>query len=160
MPPGQELRYRLEIRREAANSQVRSRTCRRQAAAAWSIVRERLIRAPNCSGRVMRKAGHPLSEIEEVPARLATTLREDLSVTTAEEFLGLAMRYASNLQGLLDLDSEGFLKLVDHVRGALSPTEVDELCQETSPEYPYMTGHDAPADGKNQYDAMKGDDDD
>jgi hypothetical protein len=97
---------------------------------------------------VVSKIGHPLSEIAEIPERFLSTLREELSVTTVEEFLDLASRYPSDLQQLLDADDTEWSQLIDVSRAALSRTELDDVLHPPADDYPYMTGHDAPADGR------------
>jgi hypothetical protein len=105
------------------------------------------------------KIGHPLSEIAEIPERFSSTLREELSVTTVEEFLDLALRYPSDLQQLLDVDDTEWSQLIDVSRATLSRPEFDDVLRPPADDYPFMTGHDAPADGRVEREP-KGNDDD
>jgi hypothetical protein len=96
----------------------------------------------------MKKAGHPLAALREVPEPLVQKLHQELSVTTIEEFLDLASRNGPQLQSFLELDDSEWSRVLERSRESLSPAELEESFRQQSTDYPFRTGHDAPPDTK------------
>jgi hypothetical protein len=98
----------------------------------------------------MQKLGHPLREIDAFPKEHLEKLRDDLSVTTAEEFIDLARRYPDTLRTVLGTDDDQLASLRESA--AAAAPEAEQLSQEPPPDgYPFRTGHDAPPEGKETF---------
>jgi hypothetical protein len=96
------------------------------------------------------KLGHPLREISSFPGELVARLRDEFSVTTAEEFVGLWRAARKNLEEALG-DAEQTEVLVRKAMESLSPTELQAIVEAERRSYPFATGHDPPPDGRKTY---------
>ncbi len=96
----------------------------------------------------MPKLGHPLREIPEFDPPLVARLRDEYSVTTAEEFVGLWRSVQAQLRSLLGSKAE---ELASAALRRLSPEQIADMHRAEQSEYPYRTGHDAPPAGKSTF---------
>lgn len=88
------------------------------------------------------KDGIPLASLSWFPAEARQKLRDELSVTTAEEFIGLAESASGQVSSLIDLDEKQFADLVERVFKVL-PADVQQTLRNLSKlPYPYSTGLD------------------
>jgi hypothetical protein len=97
----------------------------------------------------MQKNGVQIAEVRGFPPPLAERLRDELSVTTAEEFVDLAHRMATSMQSLLGLNESQFTKLRVLVEEA-APEEADSPTSSTS-EYRFRTGLEPPPPGQETF---------
>jgi hypothetical protein len=93
----------------------------------------------------MQKNGIPIGEVRGFPPPLAARLRDELSVTTAEEFVDLAHRTATAMQSLLGLDEDQLAKLRDLAEEA-APKEAATLRSSTTNRR-FRTGLEPPPAG-------------
>ena len=98
----------------------------------------------------MPKTGHPLREVPGFDPALVLRLRDELSVTTAEEFVGLWRSAAGSLAHLFGGSKEAS-RLAEAATSAIGSERLEEIVQAESSRYPYFTGHDAPPAGKKTY---------
>lgn len=99
----------------------------------------------------MGKPGHPLLELRDFSPQAAAQLRE-YSVTTAEEFLGLARTAPQQLISLLHLDRAGLQRLENAAAQVVSPQEQAEFAAaERRSSKEFGLGHDAPALGHDTF---------
>lgn len=98
------------------------------------------------------KTGHSLREIDRFPRDLLDRLRDELSVTTAEEFVDLGHRLPEQLRSALQVGDELFRDLYAAAFGALSPQQRREIMAPKRESYPFATGHDAPVEGETFHD--------
>ena len=97
----------------------------------------------------MQKTGHPLRDIEGFSADLVARLRDELSVTTAEEFVDLERRYPEAIQTVVDAGPRTVRRL-RHAASVAAP-EAEQLSSEAAPDYPFATGQDAPPEGRQTF---------
>jgi hypothetical protein len=98
----------------------------------------------------MDKLGHPLRDVEGFPPDMVDRLRDQLSVTTAEEFVDLARRFPAAVQGVLGADEKQLADLRKCAVGAAPDSEA--LSEAPAPDdYPFATGHDAPPEGHDTF---------
>jgi hypothetical protein len=100
----------------------------------------------------MDKVGQPLNEIAEFSDDDVARLRDQLSVTTADEFVDLARRFPDSIAEVLGVAR----RKVGHLRRAAAAVapEADELAARggaAADGYPYLTGHDAPPEGHDTF---------
>jgi len=98
------------------------------------------------------KPGHSLREIETFTPEVIERLRDELSVTTAEEFVDLGSRMEGRLRSLLGIEDGRFQQLYQAAAASLSSRERREVTEPRRGHYPFATGHDAPVDGDTFYD--------
>ena len=96
------------------------------------------------------KFGHPLREISGAPPGLLMKLRDELSVTTAEELVAL---WRSSKEDLLRaIGDRGALESLAHrALDVLPPEEVKSIVEAEQRSYPYATGHEPPPKGRDTY---------
>ena len=92
---------------------------------------------------IVRKTGATLADIEGFPPPAVELLRDELSVTTAEEFVDLARRMAPQLRSLLAVDEAGLDHLCVHAQ------TVADAVPTTNREF--RTGVDPPPGGRDTY---------
>ena len=92
------------------------------------------------------KPGHPLRALTHLAPDLLSTLRDELSVTTAEEFLGLVRQHPRELENLLHLEPASLARIAREAESLLEPRELAVLTEKSADDYPYRTGHDAPVE--------------
>jgi hypothetical protein len=97
------------------------------------------------------KPGHPLQQVPGFPAESAEKLRDELSVSTGEEFLDLAGRFGDGLGTLLDAGPGEVERLRELVRAVLPAEQVRSIENPQKLAYPFRTGHDAPPTGKQTF---------
>jgi|GEM_PF-1902665 len=90
------------------------------------------------------KQGYPLREIRGFEPQVLSTLRDRLSVTTAEEFLHAATTYADDIARLLSTDRRGVEDYAHAAAAALGHDEADAILHPPVSAYGFSTGHDAP----------------
>jgi hypothetical protein len=90
------------------------------------------------------KQGYPLREISGFDTRVLSTLRDHLSVTTAEEFLHAAATYPDAIAGLLSTDRVVVARYAEAAAAALGHDEADAILNPPAVPYAFRTGHDAP----------------
>jgi hypothetical protein len=76
----------------------------------------------------VRKQGVALADVDGFPRAAVERLRDDASITTAEEFADLARRMAPSLQSLLEIDDASFARLralAEHAAGSVAQTPGD-----------------------------------
>lgn len=97
------------------------------------------------------KPGHSLREIDTFTPEVIERLRDELSVTTAEEFVDLGSRMEGRLRSLLGIGDGRFQELFEAAAASLSRRQLHEVVQPRRGHYPFATGHDAPVDGDTFY---------
>jgi len=96
------------------------------------------------------KSGHPLQEISGAPPDLLMKLRDQLSVTTAEELVALWRSSRDDLLRAIG-DHAGLESLAYRALNVLSPEEVKTIVEAEQRPYPYATGHEPPPKGRDTY---------
>ena len=96
------------------------------------------------------KFGHPLREISGAPPDLLIKLRDELSVTTAEELVALWRLSKDDLLRAIG-DRAGLEPLAYRALDVLSPEEVKAIVEAEQRPYPYATGHEPPPKGRDTY---------
>lgn len=95
--------------------------------------------------RSVQKQGVALVDIEGFPAAAVERLRDEVSVTTADEFADIARRMAPKLQAMLEIDDDSFARLRQLAEVAATvgdaPDSTDRL----------RTGMDPPSGGRDTY---------
>ena len=96
------------------------------------------------------KLGHPLREISGAPPDLLMKLRDELSVTTAEELVAL---WRSSKEDLLRaIDDRGALESLAHrALDILPPEQVKSIIEAEQRSYPYATGHEPTTKDRDTY---------
>ncbi len=94
----------------------------------------------------MPKPGHSLRTLRNIDPHLVSTLRDELSVSTAEEFLHFVRLYPRELENLLHVGPAEIDRVAREAESLLEPVEPVALASEPEDAYPYRTGHDAPAE--------------
>jgi hypothetical protein len=89
------------------------------------------------------KPGVALADVEGFPPSAVERLRDEASVTTAEEFADLARRMGPSLQALLDADDEEFARL-----RALAEAVAPDVGGEPGE---FRTGMDPPPGGRDTH---------
>ncbi len=102
------------------------------------------------------KQGYPLREISGFGARVLSTLRDHLSVTTAEEFLQAATSYLDDVARLLSTSRTGVEGYAHAAAQALGHDEADAILNPAAIAYGFATGHDAPPAGHTFREERKG----
>jgi hypothetical protein len=97
------------------------------------------------------KPGHPLQQVPGFPPASAQKLRDELSISTGEEFLDLAGRFTDGLRRLLGAGPDEIERLRDLVRAVLPAEQVHSIEKPQKLDYPFRTGHDAPPSGKQTF---------
>jgi hypothetical protein len=85
----------------------------------------------------VRKQGVALADVDGFPRAAVDRLRDEASITTAEEFVDLARRMGPSLQSLLEVDDASFARLRALAEGAAG--DVPEASGD------FRTGMDPPA---------------
>jgi hypothetical protein len=96
----------------------------------------------------MPKPGHPLRKLNGFPSGATDELRQ-YSVTTAEEFLGLAEASREALEQLLKVDSARLDALLQIATDVVGPKLREEMARANGTKY--CTGHDAPPTGRKTF---------
>lgn len=100
---------------------------------------------------VVQKPGHPLEKVTQFPREIVALLREH-SVTTAEEFLGLAHAAPAALASLLRIDRDGLRAFEKAAADVVPPEEQEQIAREAKKDpAQYGLGHDAPPAGKDTF---------
>lgn len=96
------------------------------------------------------KLGHPLREISGAPPDLLMKLRDELSVTTAEELVAL---WRTSKEDLLRAIPDGCAleSLAQKALDVLPPEEVKSIVEAEQRSYPYATGLQLPPKGDDTY---------
>ena len=102
---------------------------------------------------MIQKAGHRLSDIGPFPQDGLARLRDELSVTTAEEFLDLAARFPAGICRTLAIRDDALAGLVRIVATAV-PTAIPPAT--LTPVRPFATGHDRPPAGHETFERTSG----
>ena len=97
------------------------------------------------------KSGHPLKDTGIASPAMLERLRDELSVTTAEEFLHFASHYREALAELLDTTPQAVDRLAATAAASVGADEAAAIGAEPEDAYPYRTGHDAPAAGHDTF---------
>jgi hypothetical protein len=98
----------------------------------------------------MPKSGHSLCEIPGFDPNLLAQLRDQLSVTTAEEFVGLWRSVPSALAGAVGGTQRAAL-LAKAAQEVLGSEEVAAIAEAERRPYPFATGHEPPPAGKKTF---------
>jgi hypothetical protein len=96
------------------------------------------------------KFGHPLREIPGAPSDLLMKLRDELSVTTAEELVALCRSSKEDLLRAIG-DRDALESLAQRALEVVSPEEVKAIVEAEQRPYPYATGHEPPPKGRDTY---------
>jgi hypothetical protein len=94
------------------------------------------------------KLGHPLRDISDAPPDLLSRLRDELSVTTAEELVGL-WRSAKDTLIQTFGDNAQLQSLAQRALDVLPPEELQNIV--AAERRSYATGHDPPPKGHETY---------
>ena len=106
----------------------------------------------------MDKQGHSLRTIPEFTDSIIETLRDQLSVSTAEEFVQFASRYPADVSKMIEVDLHGLEELYHSALEVLSPEERELFTKPAESQYPFATGHDAPVEADTFYKRNRGND--
>lgn len=90
------------------------------------------------------KSGHRLEDVQGFDPEALETLRRELSVTTAEEFLDLSNRYKEEMARLLGVESRAVDRYAGAAASAVGADTAAAILEPPADPYPYRTGHDAP----------------
>ena len=90
------------------------------------------------------KSGHRLDDIQDFEPETLETLRRELSVTTAEEFLDLSSRYKDEMARLLGVEPRAVDRYASAAATAVGADTAATILEPPADPYPYRTGHDAP----------------
>jgi hypothetical protein len=96
------------------------------------------------------KVGHPLREISGAPPDLLLKLRDELSVTTAEELVALWRTSKDDLMRAI-ADRGELESLAQRALDALPPEVVTSIIEAEQQSYPYATGCEPPPKGRDTY---------
>jgi hypothetical protein len=100
---------------------------------------------------VVQKPGYPLEKVAQFPREIVVLLREH-SVTTAEEFLGLAQSAPTALASLLRTDQDGLRAFEKAAAEVVPAEELEQIAREAKKDSTrYGLGHDAPPAGKSTF---------
>jgi hypothetical protein len=102
--------------------------------------------------------GHKLDTVEGFSPDLISTLREELSVNTAEQFVDLTSHHREAIRSLLNVDAPRLDDLFGRAASVIADSELREILQPTVDEYPFATGHDSPVDAETFYRGESNDD--
>jgi hypothetical protein len=94
------------------------------------------------------KLGHPLRDISDAPPELLARLRDELSITTAEELVGL-WRSARNVLIQTFGDDTKLESLAQRALDILPPGALQNIV--AAERRSYATGHDPPPKGHEKY---------
>ena len=92
------------------------------------------------------KVGHPLREISGAAPDLLLKLRDELSVTTAEELVALWRTSKDDLLRAMG-DRSALESLAQRALDALPPEVVTSIIEAEQQSYPYATGYEPPPKG-------------
>lgn len=93
----------------------------------------------------MEKRGVHLNALPGFPSGVANLLREEFSVTTAEEFVDLATRAPEGVRRAIDVTSASLDQLVRTAGSSIATRPEDAAKRGQLNAHRYRTGHDAPA---------------
>ena len=96
------------------------------------------------------KLGHPLREISGASPDLLMKLRDELSVTTAEELVALWRTSKDDLMRAIG-DSDALVSLAQRALDVLPPEVVTSIIEAEQQSYPYATGLELPPKGDDTY---------
>lgn len=96
---------------------------------------------------VMIAQGHPLSAVDGFPVDLIAQLRDELSVSTAEEFVDLSTRQRELVARLLHVSGSRLDELCSRAASVVDAAELQDILHPAPRDYSYATGLDAPAEG-------------
>jgi hypothetical protein len=96
------------------------------------------------------KVGHPLREISGAPPELLLKLRDELSVTTAEELVALWRTSKDDLLRAIG-DRSALESLAQRALDVLPPEIVTSIIEAEQQSYPYATGCEPPPKGRETY---------
>lgn len=100
---------------------------------------------------VMIAHGHPLKAVEGFPRELVSRLRDELSVSTAEEFVDVSIRQRDLIARLLNVSTPQLDDLYARAASVVDAGELAEILRPTQSDYAYATGLDAPEEGDTFY---------
>lgn len=100
---------------------------------------------------VMIAQGHLLRNVEGFPGELASRLRDELSVSTAEEFVEMSTRQRELITRLLNVSGSHLDELCSRAASVIDAAELKAILHPASRDYSYATGLDAPAEGDTFY---------
>lgn len=100
---------------------------------------------------VMIAQGHPLIAVEGFPRDIVSRLRDELSVSTAEEFVDLSTRQRELIARLLEVSGSRLDELCSRAASVVDAAELNEILHPRTRDYSYATGLDAPAEGDTFY---------
>lgn len=95
--------------------------------------------------------GHPLTAVEGFPRELVSRLREELSVSTAEEFVDLSTRQRELVARLLNVTAPRLDDLCSRAASVVDAAALEGILHPAPSDYSYATGLDAPEDGDTFY---------
>ncbi len=91
----------------------------------------------------MPKSGHPLGTIPGFDSAVVAMLRDNFSVSTAEEFIGMWRSIPGQLSELLGGHKEAS-RLARLAESVISPEEMARIQKAETDSYPFRTGHESP----------------
>ena len=95
----------------------------------------------------MVKSGHRLRELSTFQGELAERLRDEFSVTTAEEFVSLSKAAPQALSMVVGGEQQ-LERLTRAAESVISRSDLEEILEAARRHYPYSTGHEAPPEGE------------
>jgi hypothetical protein len=107
---------------------------------------------------VMIAQGHPLIAVDGFPSDLVSRLRDELSVSTAEEFVDVSTRQRPLIARLLNVSESRLDDLSSRAASVVDAAELNEILHPAPRDYSYATGLDAPAEGDTFYRGESSDD--
>jgi hypothetical protein len=96
----------------------------------------------------MQKLGHSLRDIPGFEPSVLARLRDEFSVTTAEELVGLWRSVPQQIGSVLGGSAA---QLAEAAQRLLGPEALQNLARSEQSNYPFQTGHEAPPAGKTRY---------
>jgi hypothetical protein len=94
----------------------------------------------------MRKAGVPLHVLPGFTEAIAARLRDQLSVSTADEFVDLATRFPDSVRNVAGVGEHDWEQLVQTAATHVSTDLHEEILKREGGTYPFKTGFDPPKD--------------
>jgi hypothetical protein len=107
---------------------------------------------------IMIPNGHPLTGVDGFPGDLASRLRDELSVSTAEQFVDVSTRQHDLIARMLNVSGARLDELCSRAASVVDASELHEILHPVQSDYAYATGLDAPAEGDTFYKGESGDD--
>src|SRR5215470_8463967 len=98
----------------------------------------------------MPKTGHPLRDIPDFDSAMVAQLRDELSITTAEELVGIWRSAPAALATVLGGQQNAY-RLAQAAQRVIPEEDMDALRKAEEVQYPFRTGHEPPPTGNETF---------